>query len=239
MIEDWKHGRRIGIYSPWQRRSGGIRLTVDIHVEDLRELIETKVPDKQPAIIGESWGAMLALAFAGKYPKMCKCIALVGCGTFTDETRKELTKRRLKRIRSHISKHPEFESDLELPVFEQVLKWHEMTDIFSKSDDSGAAISEGDFDRQAFDETWRDMIRCQQKGIYPADFVNFLRPVTMIHGEYDPHPGRLTATHLQSYLPHLEYKEISKCGHSPHIEKYAKEEFFEFLISWLTQNCEA
>jgi pimeloyl-ACP methyl ester carboxylesterase len=222
-------------YAPWQRRSGDVRLSVDIHVEDLKQLIEVKFPDKQPAIVGESWGAMLALAFASKYPKMCNCLALVGCGSFSEEVRQELSKRRQERIRNHIAKHPEFASDLQLPVLEQVLKWHDMTDTFARIGYAKPAGPEGEFDRQAFDETWSDMVRCQKERIYPDAFVNISCPVIMIHGDYDPHPGKITADYLKAYIHQLEYKELSKCGHAPDIEKYARNEFYEFLIQWLKE----
>lgn len=227
--------KKFRVYAPWQRRSGCIKLTVDIHVEDLRSLIETTIPDKKAAIVGESWGAMLALAFSSKYPTMCKCIALVGCGTYTEEARQELARTRQERIRSHLSKNPEFNTDLQLGFLEQILKWHDMTDTFSRLENTGEMSPEGEFDRQAFDETWGDMLRCQKENIYPDSFDNITCPVIMLHGEYDPHPGKMTAEHLKSYIPQLEYKQFSKCGHAPDIEKYARKEFYEFLVSWLTE----
>jgi pimeloyl-ACP methyl ester carboxylesterase len=222
-------------YSPWQRRSGSIKLSVDVHIEDLRELLETMLPNEKPAIVGESWGAMLALAFAAKYPNMSKCLVLVGCGTYTEEARNELTKTRLQRIRNHISKHPEYKKDLQLPVLEQIFKWHDMTDTYSRVDTRGEMSSEGEFDRKAFDETWGDMIRCQKERIYPDLFVNISCPVVMIHGDYDPHPGKITADYLKTYVPQLEYKELANCGHAPDIEKYARNEFYEFLGSWVIE----
>jgi pimeloyl-ACP methyl ester carboxylesterase len=38
--------------------------------------------DAKPSIVGESWGAMLALAYASAYPETTAAIVLVGCGTF-------------------------------------------------------------------------------------------------------------------------------------------------------------
>ena len=269
MIEDWKIGKRIGVfgqkgpcvivlhggpgayggsdgiakelskafraYSPRQRKSGDVKLSVDVHIEDLKDLIETKMPDKLPAIIGESWGAMLGLAFASKYPNMIKCLALVGCGTYTEEARAELTRIRLERIRNYIAEHPECESDLQSPVSEQIMKWHDMTDTYSRLQEPGGIKTEEEFDRQAFDETWSDMIRCQKERIFPDSFVRISCPVVMIQGEYDPHPGKTTAEYLRNYLPQLEYKQLPKCGHEPDIEKYARNEFYGFLIPWLTE----
>ena len=58
--------------------------------------------------------------------------------------------------------------------------------------------------------------------IYPAAFAAITCPVLMIHGEADPHPGRLTSEDLRRYIPHLEYQELPKCGHSPWLERQAR-----------------
>ena len=41
-------------YSPWQRRSGGVPVTVDCHVEDLRQFMEVSKFAVKPALIGEA-----------------------------------------------------------------------------------------------------------------------------------------------------------------------------------------
>jgi pimeloyl-ACP methyl ester carboxylesterase len=110
-----------------------------------------------------------------------------------------------------------------------------MTDTFARIDNTKPACPEGEFDRQAFDETWSDMVRCQKERIYPDAFVSISCPVIMIHGDYDPHPGKMTAENLKTFIPQLEYKELSKCGHAPDIEKYARDEFYDFLRQWLNE----
>ncbi len=219
--------------APRQRESGAVGLSVGIHVKDLKDLVETIAPNQPPALVGESWGAMLALAFAAEYPALTRCIALMGCGTFTEEARGELTCTRLRRIREHIAKHPEYKEDLNLPDMDRILKWHEMTDTYERIDLPAAQRSPREFDRKAFEETWNDMMHLQSEGVYPQAFAAVSCPVVMIHGEYDPHPGAKTARRLRSYIPHLEYRELQRCGHEPSVEKYARTEFYDFLESWL------
>ena len=77
-------------YAPWQRRSSDQALTVARHIADLRELIRERFNDIRPAIIGESWGAMLALAYAATHPDTVGPIVLVGCGTFDKTSRTRL-----------------------------------------------------------------------------------------------------------------------------------------------------
>ncbi len=77
------------------------------------------------------------------------------------------------------------------------------------------------------------MLRCQEEGLYPAAFAAIESPVLMLHGAYDPHPGRMIRDSLRPYLPQLEYREWENCGHSPWRQPEVREEFFEVLRNWL------
>jgi pimeloyl-ACP methyl ester carboxylesterase len=46
--------------------------------------------------------------------------------------------------------------------------------------------------------------RLQAEGIYPAAFATIKVPILMVHGIFDPHPGRLIFAGLRSYLPQLQ-----------------------------------
>src|SRR5712692_2832251 len=75
------------VLEPFQRGSGAQPLTVAHHVEDLRELIESRCAGARPALVGSSWGAMLALAFASAHPDLAGPLVLIGCGTFDPTAR--------------------------------------------------------------------------------------------------------------------------------------------------------
>ncbi|MDH3988692.1 MAG: alpha/beta hydrolase, partial [Gammaproteobacteria bacterium] len=75
---------------PWQRGSGGVPLTVACHVADLHELAAELGHDSPLAIVGHSWGAMLALCYAAEYPENVGPIVLVGCGTFDQAARNRM-----------------------------------------------------------------------------------------------------------------------------------------------------
>src|SRR5260221_13075734 len=75
---------------PFQRRSGGERLTVAAHVADLHEVVAFYARGCRPALLGASWGAMLALVYAAAHPQFSGPLILVGCGTFDPVARAEL-----------------------------------------------------------------------------------------------------------------------------------------------------
>lgn len=89
------------------------------------------------------------------------------------------------------------------------------------------------FDLKAHEDTWNDMRRLQDNGIYPNAFAIIESPVLMMHGDYDPHPGKMIRNSLLPYLPQLEYHELERCGHSPWIERSTREMFFSCICEWL------
>jgi pimeloyl-ACP methyl ester carboxylesterase len=86
-------------------------------------------------------------------------------------------------------------------------------------------------DARAHQETWQDMVRLQEKGVYPAAFAAIGTPVLMLHGAADPHPGRMIRASLEPHLLQLEYREWERCGHYPWLERAARDEFFAVLGS--------
>lgn len=91
----------------------------------------------------------------------------------------------------------------------------------------------GPFDLAAHEETWNDMLGLQADGAIPGAFEIIESPVLMLHGQYDPHPGKMIRDSLLPFLPQLEYHEFENCGHSPWIEKSVREVFFSVICEWL------
>jgi pimeloyl-ACP methyl ester carboxylesterase len=86
------------VLEPWQRSSGCERLTVATHVADLHDVVMTRCADTRPALVGHSWGAMLALVYASIYSDNISAIVIVGCGTFDPESRARMKRTIEERI---------------------------------------------------------------------------------------------------------------------------------------------
>ena len=67
-----------------------------------------------------------------------------------------------------------------------------------------------------FRETWDDALSLQARGVQPAEFTRIQAPVTMIHGDEDPHPGRMIYDSLAPFLRNVQYREVSRCGRLCH-----------------------
>lgn len=228
------------VLEPHQRGSGAEALTVARHVADLDALVEECCQDQRPALVGSSWGAMLALAYAAAHPDRAGPLVLIGCGTFDllsrarmreiiEERMDDVLRERLERLPEEIpdpDRRFEAMGDLILPLYAY---------------DADASELEGErCDWRAHQETWNDMVRRQEAGDYPAAFAAIESPVLMLHGAFDPHPGRMIQASLEPYLAQLEYKEWERCGHYPWAERAVHEDFYSVLRSWLTrQGCGA
>jgi pimeloyl-ACP methyl ester carboxylesterase len=221
------------VLEPFQRGSGAEPLTVARHVEDLQELIERRCAGTPPAIVGHSWGAMLALAYAAERPRSAACLVLVGCGTFDPQAREELRRICEERTGPELRRRLD-RLALEVPDPDERLRARGDLLLAVYSCEPVASPPEVEVcDARAHQETWDDMKRLQAEGVYPAAFAAVDVPVLMLHGADDPHPGRMIRASLTPYLSRLEYHEWERCGHYPWLERAVREEFFSTLRGWL------
>ncbi|MEN8148882.1 MAG: alpha/beta hydrolase [Planctomycetota bacterium] len=221
------------VLEPLQRVSGDELLTVADHVADLDEVILDRWEGGPPALVGSSWGAMLALVYAAEHPERAGPLALVGNGTWDTAARavlQETIRERLSeedraRLATLAEDHPD-------PAERMDVLGGIILPVFSVDKIAIDAPPE-EFDAKGNVETWADMVRLQEAGVYPAAFAAIRSPVIMLHGDYDPHPGRMIRDGLLPVLPDLEYVEFERCGHDPWVEREAREPFFAALIDWL------
>ncbi len=230
------------VLEPLQRRSPSSEghsdaepLTVARHVEDLHQVVEVLCGGARPALVGHSWGAMLALAYAAAHPGMVACLALVGCGTFDTASRTRLQEILGERmdddLRRRMERLPEEfpDEDRRLSAFGDLI-----TPLFSYDlipDEDEAEVADG----RGHHEAWDDMMRLQEEGVYPSAFETIDAPVIMLHGAYDPHPGEMIRAGLQPFLPQLEYRQWERCGQSPWLERAVRHEFYAVLGQWLAR----
>lgn len=204
-------GDEFVVLEPLQRPSGGEPLTVARHVADLHDIVESLGASVRPGLVGSSWGAMLALAYAAEHPGRASSIVAIGSGTFDLAAR--------ARLREILAERRA--RDVEAPY------------TFERGEGGPLDGDEGSFDKRGHHETWDDMVRLQAAGVYPQAFAAIAEPVLMLHGAYDPHPGTMIRDGLAPYIPQLEYREWERCGHYPWLEKHARDHFYRVLRAWL------
>jgi pimeloyl-ACP methyl ester carboxylesterase len=230
-------GAHFDVLEPLQRRSGQVSLTVSQHVEDLWAIAPRPV-----AVVGWSWGAMLGLSFAARYPQSVSALVLVGCGTY-DETARSLFRstleqqlqacggERVARLKAQLASESEPGArDAILGELGAEYMRAESYDVIEGTDDGAAGLPADDAGHV---ETWNDVLRLQRENIEPAAFSAISARVMMIHGDVDPHPGPATRDTLRKFIPTLEYVSLQRCGHEPWRERHARDRFVEAIRQWL------
>ena len=235
-------GERFRVMEPLQRTSGGPALTVVRHEMDLREVLQPQLSEGPISLVGFSWGAMLALTYAARHPADVDRVVLIGCGTFDSLSRatyqvcmeqhtSAATRMRLSTLGAELSarKNPVRRNEL----------FAEFGKIYTRLQAFNPVAAEAESvccDEAGFNETWKDVLSLQEQGIQPAEFVGISAPVTMIHGDEDPHPGPLIHDSLAPFIRNLKYLGLARCGHTPWIEKEAGDHFHKILTQCLGQD---
>lgn len=175
---------------------------------------------------------MLILAYAAEHPETVLALVLIACGAFDPESRERMGDILDQRIgpdrRRRLS-----ELERKFPDPDRRLEEQGRLLLVPYSHDLIEEELPVECDFQAFEESWNDMLRLQQSGVYPAAFKAVQCPVLMLHGKSDPHPGPMIRESLRPFLPQLEYHEWECCGHYPWLERASRHEFLDTLKEWL------
>jgi pimeloyl-ACP methyl ester carboxylesterase len=226
---------RFRVVEPFQRGSSGVPLTVGQHISDLDDLLQTRNDPVKPIIAGHSWGAMLALAYGAYYPDRIQGVVLIGCGTFDKASRQKMNATISGRISEETQELLEDLPQRYPEPIDRLQAEHNLVKAaYDFNTDQTEMNSDTQFDLKAHTETWNDMLRLQENGTYPQAFASILAPVLMIHGLYDPHPGRMIYDTLRPFIRRLEYVELDQCGHDPWREVKVREHFFQITKDWMS-----
>ena len=201
----------------------------------IAELIEelylqiTEYCQGKPTLIGHSWGAWLAVLFAAKYPEICENIILVGCPPLADKYVKEISLRRLRNLAGEESKI--FQRMIDHVATDEDMK--KIPGILEKSDNYHLENSEkfiGDqADHEMYNRIWNEAAKLRTNGELLTAFKNIQSKLFLIQGVCDPHPIEGVIKPLkENGIPCKTYI-LEKCGHSPFMEEYAKEKFYDIL----------
>jgi pimeloyl-ACP methyl ester carboxylesterase len=202
-------------------------------IEELKTVLE-KSGDLPVILIGFSWGAWLCFIFAADYPEFVKRLILVGSGPFKEEYAAKVQETRLARFRG--KKRTEVESLI------RALRYHashEQSTAFARL---GALLSKADaYDRiryksrvidyrlDIFQSVWKEATELRRSGKLLELGKKITCPAVAIHGDYDPHPAEGVQKPLSAVLKDFRFILLKNCGHTPWIERQAKDEFYRIL----------
>lgn len=181
-------------------------------------------------LIGHSWGAWLVALVAEKYPAVVERIILVGCPPLQDKYVSEISNRRMKNL-----------SEEEGAIFQRLI-YNQATDedmqkiprIFDKSDNYCLENKElhtvDRTDSRMHNIIWGEAAKLRNSGELLEIFKRIKCKIFLIQGVIDPHPAEGVIKPLQENGVFCDTYILEKCGHSPFMEKYAKEEFYNRVL---------
>ncbi len=217
-----------GILEPFQTAD-----TLEGQVEELRAVLERNA-DLPVTLVGYSWGAWLGYLVAARHPTLVKKLILISSGPFEDGYATDIMKTRLNRLteveRTEISALLEKLND---PTTEDKDTTMARTgELISKADaydpiqhkDEVLAVQ-----YHVFQSVWNDAEELRSSGKLLQLAEQIKCPVTAIHGDYDPHPAEGVKKPLTNMLNDFRFILLENCGHTPWIERQARDEFFGIL----------
>jgi pimeloyl-ACP methyl ester carboxylesterase len=210
--------------------------TLGGQVDELKRLLEAH-GDLPVTLIGFSWGAWLSFIVAARYPKMVKKLILVGSGPFEEQYVTALQSTRMSRLSAE--ERTEFDAIIEAlgdPVTgDKSMLLARLGTLTSKTDqvdpipNASEETDRVDIQGDIFQAVWDDAAELRRSGKLLALGQDIECPATAIHGCYDPHPAAGVEKPLSAVLGDFQFILLKGCGHTPWIERLARNEFYGIL----------
>jgi len=205
-------------------------------VEELKTVIEEN-GDLPVTLIGYSWGAWLSMIAAASHPSLAKKLILVSSGPFEEKHASHLQKTRLNRLSGE--ERAEFQSAINLlnnpasgdkdAALARLGALTAKTDAYDPMPCEPYEAESVDGPGDIFHNVWREAAELRKSGKL-LEYARQVRcPVVAIHGDYDPHPAAGVQAPLSAILKSFRFILLRNCGHTPWIEKQAREAFYHTL----------
>lgn len=230
--------RNHGVLEPLQTAR-----SVEGQIEELRDVLARHA--QTPAVlIGHSWGAWLSLLAAARHPELCGKLILVSSPPLAESYAGRLQTHRLDRLDD--AERAEYEAAVAAlnnpaPVAPGVLppvssvSLERLGRLAAKAD-AYAPISEPEETRirlsaDIYRAVWTEASAMRRSGELLRRARTVKCPVVAIHGDSDSSPAAGVAEPLSAALPEFRLILLAQCGHTPWLERYAREEFYRILLN--------
>ncbi len=216
--------------------------TLDGQVEELASRLKS-AGDPPFVLIGHSWGAWLACLTAARFPALVKKLILVSSGPFEEKYAAALEATRLSRLSA--DERVELESILASlndpghkdkdPLFGRfdalIVKTDACDPLVAEAGDEYRLPFRGDI----FEAVWSAAAGLRRSGELLALTRRIACPVVAIHGDWDPHPAEGVEKPLAAAIKDFRFILLKRCGHTPWLEKQAREDFFRIVLNELAK----
>jgi pimeloyl-ACP methyl ester carboxylesterase len=84
-----------------------------------------------------------------------------------------------------------------------------------------------DVNMHIYQRVWAQAAELRRSGELLHRAAAIQCPVTVIHGDFDPHPWQGVKEPLEKVLPSFEFIRLKNCGHKPWVERQAADMFYK------------
>ncbi len=208
--------------------------SVEDQVDELKDIL-LQYGNPPFKLVGHSWGAWLSYIFAAIHPDLVEKAVLIAGPPFREKYAGDIRKTRLERLEEKERAEAEdlfgkLEGDSGDDDGETLLRLRELiekADSYDPLPDEEAHRAE--IQPEMYRRIWGEARDIRQSGelIELAEFVE--SPVVAIHGSYDPHPAEGVREPLSQALEDFRFVLLEKCGHTPWLERKARDKFYAIL----------
>ncbi|MFA5249982.1 MAG: alpha/beta hydrolase [Parachlamydiales bacterium] len=211
-----------GVLEPLQTKT-----SISGQIQELKAVVKENA-DLPIILIGHSWGAWLSIIFAARYPSYIQKLILISSAPLEEKYALNIEKTRLDRL----SKKTKAKVRLITEKLNNPVMTNEEIDRFEKfiiEVDSYNPIfyKKGQkFNVKIFQKVWNEAVQLRKSGQLLKLCRRIKCPVVAIHGDYDPHPYQGVKKPLELIIKNFQFILLKKCGHTPWMEKEAKDKFY-------------
>jgi len=218
-----------GVLEPLQTKD-----SLDGQIAELNRQL-TNLSDTPVTLIASSWGVILALFLAAEHNSIVQKLILIGSAVFDAASSAKITPLRLSRLseterRQYDTIMLQLENAPSQERNELMKQWGRLLDGTDMYDPISTDTEIIEVQYELYAKVWSDFIALRDRPDYLKNkFSEIKLPVTIIHGEFDPHPIDGIRPFLESCLTDTHFYILPKCGHYPWLERHAKERFYDIL----------
>lgn len=185
-------------------------------------------------LVGHSWGAMLALLVAAARPRLVRRLVLIGSGPLDPAFVDGIMPARLGRLgpedRAELLRLQERVRDpSRAPPPEDLARFGFLVDRADSVDPIAPGAPEFAPQPGVHRRVWGGAEALRASGYFVERARSVACPVTVIHGDTDPRPLEGVVAPLRAVGRAPRVHLLRDCGHTPWLERGARDEFFAVL----------
>jgi len=214
--------------------------SIDIYVKDLKAIVESTA--KPAVLLAHSMGAVIALEFAKRYPKLTKRLVLVGPAALdkaSDDTFQKTVTARNRKLDSKWDEKVDARYKELLRAKtpkEKSTALHRYLELiwpaYSPSRKTPAELVFAEVDVEAGNAIENEYKGKLSNGSFIMGLEMIESPIVHIHGASDPIPSAATRKYL-SKTKSYQFIPVAEAGHFPWLDDLPKSHFLAPLISSL------